>query len=207
LVLTAEDCIKKVLNEDLLNKIKKISDYISIGIDSIKEKTSTRYNDNSRPHIELVFLIDLKRNNRYWTGKTYPTTKQEKYLLDIEDYKTHFINLPEVGKIMILGCHDLNMFNCRAWLTTGEKRKRVKSEFIKLAKNENPICVLHHPHTYAKIRTWANGFNGLKKFLPSIKYFISTGKYYEANNDKAKWTEINKLLKYSKIGNSIDFLY
>ena len=71
LVAEAEKSAKSVLTEDLCNKLREVTDYITLGVDSYKEKISTTQNYiNPTTHIELVFLVDLKNNKFYWAGKS-----------------------------------------------------------------------------------------------------------------------------------------
>ena len=130
------------------------TDYITIGIDSQKDKISLNNLSIQQPHVELVALIDLKTDKYYWTGKSYPTTGQENGLIRISDIGTHFIELP-VGKVMILGCHDLNAFSPRGKVTTKKKwRKKIREEIINKTQEEKPKIVLHHPHTTDSSRIW-----------------------------------------------------
>jgi len=77
LVKEAEKCVKLVLTEDLRNKLKEVTNYITLGVDSYKERISTTQNYINQPHIELVFLVNLRSNEFYWTGKSYPTPSQQ----------------------------------------------------------------------------------------------------------------------------------
>jgi hypothetical protein len=112
-------------------------------------------------HIELVCLVDLRSNQFYWTGKTYPTTGQEHGLVRMADAMSHFVYLPDVGQVMIPGCHDLTLFNNRNWGNTGVWRKRLKTDFRNLARQAEPVCVLHHPHTTVKMMTWRSAWRRL----------------------------------------------
>ncbi len=155
--------IVKIFNRNILSKLSRISDYISLGIDSQKEKISIVQNYIKETHIELVFLIDLR-------------------------------------------CHDLSIFNNRSWKTTGDIRKNFKIKFRNLAKQEKPTYVLHHPHSTVKVRTWLNSWSNLIKILPSVKSYAGADKFYENDSDPSKWDEIYKVLKYNKLGNSIDYI-
>jgi len=191
---------------DLKNKFKELTDYITLGVDSFKAVISKTSNFIREPHTELIFLIDLKNNIYYRTGKSYPTSNQEKYIIDVEDFNSHFFDLSDVGNVMILGCHDLTLFNNRNWAKTGEVRKQKKEQFRKLTEHKKPCCVIHHPHTTVKKQTWSNSWNRMKKTLPSLKRMISTGKYHENDYDRSKWTDIYALLQYYKKGNCLDFI-
>ena len=148
LVEKAKECVERVLTKDLYNRLREVTDYITLGVDSYKEKISTTQNYINQLHIELVFLIDLKNNMFYWTGKSYPTPSQQNGLVRIADLKSHFFDL-DIGKVMILGCHDLTIFNPRSKNAKGW-RKEVNEKFKKLAQRERPEIVLHHPPYYRK---------------------------------------------------------
>ena len=61
----AEKYAKFVLSDGLDDKMGQLTDFITLGIDSHKEKISTTQNYISQPHIELVFLINLKNKKFY----------------------------------------------------------------------------------------------------------------------------------------------
>jgi hypothetical protein len=204
LVKEAKKCARYVL-DGLNEKLRELTDYITLGIDSYKEKISTTRNYISQPHIELVFLKDLRQGNLYWTGKSYPTSRQENGLVRIANLETHFFDL-DIGKVMILGCHDLTIFNPRSKNAKKEWRRNVNDDFKKLAQKEEPICVLHHPHTTVKRTTWLNAWNGLIKTLPSVKYYAGCGRYYESDRERSKWDTLDKVLKNTKNTKTIDLI-
>lgn len=200
----AEKAVKSVLTEDLLNKLRKVTNYITLGADSYKEKISTTQNYINQPHIELVFLVDLKNNKYRCTGKSYPTSNQQNGLVRIADLKTHFRN-SDVGKVMILGCHDLTIFNPRS-KNAKEWRKKVNEEFKKIAKKEKPKIVLQHPHTTVKVRTWFNAWSCIKKMIPSVEKYASAGRYYESNRNPSDYDKIDDVFSSTKCGDTIDFI-
>jgi len=204
LVAEAKRCVNLVLTGRLRDRLKEITDYVTLGVDSYKEKISTTKNYISQPHIELVFLVDLRNNRLYWSGKSYPTSAQQKGLVRISDLATHFFDL-DAGKVMVLGCHDLTVFNPRSKNARGW-RKRVNEEFKELARREKPIYVLHHPHTTVKMRTWLNAWSNLKKTLPSVKAYAGAGRFYESDRDSSEYDELDDVLKHTKHGSIIDLI-
>lgn len=199
LVKKATEVVNFVLSDDLCNKFKQFTDYITLGVDSHKEKGSLKL---KHPHIELVFLKDLNKNKIYWTGKSYPTNDQKNNLVRISDLKTHFLNL-DIGKIMILGCHDLTIFNPRS-KNAKRRRKKIRDEFRKLAKKERPVFVLQHPHTTVKTKTWYNAWKGLIKILRYPVSYASAGIYYE---EGCSFDPLDKVLQVTKGNtNTIDFI-
>lgn len=118
-----------LLNDDLVRKLRDCTHYLTMGVDSEEEPGNQR-----RPHIELVILLDLERHEWYWTGKSYPTVGQEVGLVRITELQTHFLDL-EGETVMILGCHDLNIFSRRAQATTrNEWRSKISEDMLSLAK-------------------------------------------------------------------------
>lgn len=208
LIKEAEKCIKVVLSKDMAKKIKGMTDYITFGIDSFKEKISTTKNRISDLHIELVCLVDLKNEKFHWTGKSYPTNGQESGLIRLTDTKKHFFNLKDIGNTLILGCHDLTLFNDRNKTKTRKWRSKLKKKFRKLTKKEKPVLVLHHPHTTVTTRTWCHGWAGLRKNLDSVKQYSGAGRYFEDENDrdKSSWGDLDSVLKSTRKVNTIDFI-
>lgn len=204
LLKEAEILAKNFLNCGLDKKLNKFTDYITLGIDTYKDKISTTKNHIKQPHIELVFLVDLKNNKFYWTGKSYPTPAQQSGLLRIANLKTHFFDL-DIGKVMILGCHDLTIFNPRSENAKGWREKTNK-EFRELAIKEKPEIVLQHPHTTVKKKTWLNAWNCLIKTLPSVNHYAGSGRYYESDRDLSEWDTLEDVLKSTKNTSTIDFI-
>lgn len=211
LVEEAENNIKSVLTKGLCNRLKNVTDYITIGIDGhngeisdlSKEKTQNYLN---KPHIELVCLIDLRYNEFYWTGKSYPTSNQERGLVRITNLKSHFLSLGDDEKVMILGCHDLNIFNPRSKNAKKDWRRKVRGKFRKLAQREKPTIVLHHPHSTVKVRTWLNAWRYMRKLLPSVKKYAGAGRYYESWRKFSEYDPLNYVLPYTKCGDTIDYI-
>lgn len=204
LVAEATNCAKLVLDEKLSGKLRQFTDYVTLGIDSAKERISTTQNYIGQLHVELVFLIDLRTNDFYWTGKSYPTSSQQKGLVRISNLKTHFFDF-EVGKIMVLGCHDLAIFNPRSKNAKGW-RKDVNKNFKEFANSEQPNFVLHHPHTTVKRRTWLNAWSFLVKKLPSVEYYAGAGRYHEPDRARSEWDFLDDVLSSTKLGSSMDFV-
>jgi len=203
LVKEAEKCAKDVL-DGLNEKLREITDYITLGIDSYKEKISTTKNYIRQPHIELVFLIDIINNKFYWTGKSYPTDKQQRGLIRISDLRKHFFELDDVGKVMILGCHDLNLLINRGKKTKDESwKKSIRKEFQELSKEKNPNYILHHPHTTDSSRIWSAAWGATEKILPSVKIYASAGRYYDSEGARSG---LNDVLEKTKCGNTLDFI-
>jgi hypothetical protein len=202
LIKEAKKCAEQVVGSELREKLSEFTDYLTLGIDSQKEKISTTRNFIGKPHVELVFMIDLRNDNYYWTGKSYPTTSQEKGLIRIENLENHFFEFGSIGKILVLGCHDLTIFNPRSQNAKGW-REKVNKDFRIISREMSPTIVLQHPHTSDCVMTWAAAWNGLEEKLPSVKIYASAGRYYNSDGERS---DLEEVLKKTKRGNSIDFI-
>jgi len=198
----AQATAKQVLDGGLLGRLGKVADYMTLGIDSHKEKISTVKNKIPELHVEMVILVDLKSGQMQWTGKSYPTSGQQEGLIRVADPKRHFFEIPGYGKIMILGCHDLSIFNPRSINAKGWRRE-VNDEFKRLASEEKPRVVLHHPHTADSDRTWLMAWNTLRKMLPSVVCYAGAGKYFETQGARSRLEEV---LDKTRLGETIDFI-
>lgn len=216
LVEDAKRCAETVLNNDLIKKFRECTEYITLGMDSYAERENLR-----KPHIELVLVFDLKNDLTpclFWTGKSYPTTKQQDGLVQI-DPSTHF-SIFSGEKTMVLGCHDLKVFDPRVYNRKNIKnsRKAIIEELSNLVKKESPTLILHHPHQTDCVEgketagekagkfspgTWDRAWKDLVKIIPSIRY-ASAGRYW--NNGKPKRSDRDKVLEKTKSCASIDFI-
>ncbi|AEA46878.1 hypothetical protein [Archaeoglobus veneficus] len=183
--------------ERLLNgiEVEDITDYLTIGIDSYSNRASLR-----KPHVELVGLYDVENDRWHWTGKSYPTQDQKKGLLRA-DLDTHFVRLRD--RVMILGCHDLTMFNPRAIANAGGWRKETIERFLSKAREFKPEVVLQHPHFTDSVRTWLVSWRTLERILSSVKHYASAGVYYREGGERSKLEEV---LNVTKKGEVIDLI-
>jgi len=189
----------KSLRNDLFKKLKKTSDFFTIGIDG--------FNPTNNQAIELVAIYDLKKEKVIqWTGKFYPTDGQKRDLVKINDLNTHFIHLNN-QKIVILGCHDLNVFNPRGQANAnpdGWKRK-IADKFKELCKDFNPDIILQHPHTTDTPNIWNLAWRAVEKELPNVQHFASGIKYYHWNGNPRG--DLVKVLEKTKKGDVYDFYF
>lgn len=117
---------------------------------------------------------------------------------------SHFLNL-DVGKTLILGCHDLTVFNPRSRNAKGW-RKQINEEFNMIPREQKPICVIHHPHTTVKRMTWWNSWRYLNKSSPSVKQYAGAGNYFEIDRKRPQWDSLEEVLLATKKANTLDFI-
>ena len=186
------------LNPKIFKKLKETSDYFTIGIDG--------FNPTNYQHIELVAVYDLDKEKVIsWTGKFYPTEGQKKVLIKINDLNTHFIELNN-QRVVILGCHDLNVFSPRGQATANPNgwKKQLADRFKTQCKKFKPEIILQHPHTTDTPNIWNLAWRTVEKELPSVKHFASGIKYYNKIGVRG---DIAKVLEKTKKGDVIDFYY
>jgi hypothetical protein len=195
----ADKFVRGFFDDNLQDSLRNVTDYITLGVDFQKRRGCAL-------HMELVLLAGLTKEEWHWTGKTYPTVNQENGLVRIMDLRSHFVSLQGVGDIMLLGCHDLNIFHNRKLSQTREWRKEIKIEFRKLANSKAPLLVLHHPHSTDSVNVWKVGWSGVLRDVPSVKMYSSSGKYYEPSHSQR--SPLDDVLDKTRYGmNTIDFVF
>lgn len=186
------------LNPSIFKKLKETADYFTIGIDG--------FNPINYQHIELVAVCDLYREKVIsWTGKFYPTERQKYDLIKILDLDTHFIELNN-QRVVILGCHDLNVFNPRGQAAANPNgwKKQLADSFKSQLKKFKPEIILQHPHTTDTPNIWNLAWRTVEKEMPNVKHFASGIKYYNSIGVRG---DIEKVLEKTIKGDVTDFYY
>jgi len=153
-------------------------------------------------HAELVAFVRCSDGRVLrWTGKSYPTTRQEARLIQVTDLDSHCVRF-DGDRVLILGCHDLNMFSPRAWAnqnSQGERRKRCRQMRGVVSRFE-PTVILQHPHGTDSALTWQLPWAALRercketlKAWASGICFQSSGED-ENGNLKRERDELQKVL-------------
>lgn len=118
LVEDAEKAVGEVLTPRVLDAARGRAAYLTLGVDLNDRNGKRKMDRKSRgTHAELVAIVDLECGKPVrWTGKSYPVDWQERTLVQESKLESHLI---ECGneRVLVLGCHDLNMFGARAWPT------------------------------------------------------------------------------------------
>jgi hypothetical protein len=155
------------------------SEVLTIGLDVFES-------DQSQPHAELVAVVDLKSGETLaWTGKSYPTGSQEHTLLHVLDLDTHLVEAAG-ERVLVLGCHDLNMYSPRGHATqspTGARRRRCDDMKAKVARFQ-PTVVLQHPHTTDTPNIWRMPWCALEAQVPSVRSWASGIAYWNRGAER-----------------------
>jgi hypothetical protein len=132
LIEAAESAVREVLTTDLIERLRDCSDYLTLGVDTQKDKVSTSQQIIEEPHAELVCLVDLRTGSIHWTGKFYPTVGQQRSIVRFPDLESHFVSLGG-APVMILGCHDLSVYSPRSQAHAQGWRRSLNFQFRALA--------------------------------------------------------------------------
>lgn len=205
LIRAAEQAVRRVLSDDVVGHLRHCCDYLTLGVDTKKPNISTTYNVISQPHAELVCVADVRKGTLHWTGKFYPTPQQEKTIIRYPNLSSHFVQLDEMS-VMVLGCHDLMAYSPRGQAKAGGWRKEVSAEYRRLAQQQRPRAVLHHPHTSVKVGTWRQPWRQLEQELPSVTEYLGTGAYSYRDDGWDNRDELQTLLWSTQKGHILNVI-
>ena len=165
LVPFAEKALWQVVDEDIRTKLRQRSRFLTVGVDLVRDGQS-KVGGGSDTRAELVGVVDLDESEIVrWTGKSYPVPRQEERVLVQETHlESHLLSVAG-HRVLVLGCHDLNVFNGRARANAKNARRKRRRKMETLARRFKPTMVLHHPHQTDSRTIWRQGWSGLQGAL------------------------------------------
>ena len=173
LIPHAREAIENVLTTQVLNVIRRRADFLTLGIDLNHDKGRHKMDRLPRGiHAELIAVVKTASGEiTHWTGKSYSLSWQEKTLVHETDLKSHLFRCGK-ERVLILGCHDLNMFSNRSAANQKPNSPRQKrcDSMRELVRKFRPTVILHHPHSTDSPRIWSTAWSGARKFLRGRKY-------------------------------------
>jgi hypothetical protein len=156
--------VEQLLTPDVLKSASGKIDYITIGVDVRSETTST--------HAELIALVEVATAKIIgWTGKSFPTPGQERTLVHVADPASHLFQVGQ-ERLVILGCHDLNIFNGRSranQLPGGNRETRCR-ELLSVISDFRPSCIVQHAHATDTWRTWVTPWAEVAHRFPDASW-------------------------------------
>lgn len=145
-----EASVAEQLGADTLGRARGHVSYLVLGAD-VRVPGRGVYAETA-----LVYDVD---NARFVgsTGKTYPTTKQERRLVRNPDVTGHVL---DVGgeQVAVLVCHDLIAWSPWGAASRGPGRDEVATQLQAVLAGRRPTTVLHLPHTTHSAQTWAQSW-------------------------------------------------
>lgn len=136
-----------------------------------------------------------------WTGKSYPTDAVQARTLVHAPLESHLFRFDETP-MLILGCHDLNMFSERAWANQleGSVRRRRCDAMRRLARKFEPVTVLQHPHMTDSPMIWSTAWAGVRKFLTTAQTLASGIAYCGGDENGLPRASLEAVLKRTAWG-------
>lgn len=176
LIPYATPVVNRLISPALLKAAKGVVQYITLNVDLRAEFTDL--------HAELIALIDVSTGKVLgWTGKSYPTMCQEKTMVHVTDPETHLFKLGS-DRVVLLGCHDLNIFNGRARANqkVGGARHQRCEELLKAIVKFKPTHILQHPHGTDTWKSWNQSWKQVNRQFPNA--YWSSAITYAANRER-----------------------
>ena len=192
LVRHAREAVEEVLTADVLDAARGRAEFLTLGVDLTDRSGKRKMDRQARgTHAELVAIVDVERGEPVqWTGKSYPVSWQERTLIQEADLKSHLFRCGD-ERVLVLGCHDLNMFSERskANLKAGSERQRRSERMRRLAKSFRPTIILHHAHSTDSPRIWSTPWSGARESLPrrrGVPHVWASGLAYYYGDDEPR---------------------
>ena len=133
----AREAVDEILTPEVLDAVRGRAQFLTLGVDLNDRSGKWKMDKEAQgTHAELVAIVDVERGEAArWTGKSYPVSSQERTLVQEADLESHFFRFGD-ERVLVLGCHDLNMFSARskANLKAGSERYRRSKRMRRLAK-------------------------------------------------------------------------
>lgn len=190
----ANRVVDKLFKRSIRKLLSDKTNFITIGLD-VRDSESDK-------HVELVGTFNTKRDKFIrWTGKSYPLSSQARTLLYCTDLTSHFQFFNRVP-VLILGCHDLNIFSRRSHshLAKGSYKSKLITAIQKACNAHKPKVVLHHPHYTDSSRIWATAWSGVREFIPTVHTY-SSAIHYENIYGGGPRQPLDKVLAGTQRGN------
>jgi hypothetical protein len=168
----------RVISRRVKGAAKNVVSYITLNVDLRSAATPL--------HAELIAVYDVSAAKIVgWTGKSYPTMNQENTLVHVTDPVTHLFELGS-DRAIILGCHDLNIFNGRARANqkVGGHRYQRCQEMLRAFNDFRPTHVIQHPHGTDTWKSWNSSWKQVSRQYPDVCWASSIT--YAANKGKRR---------------------
>lgn len=191
----ARDMYAKCI-EPLSSELAERTDVLSMGVDA--------FSDHDELGVELIVSRGSGTGREFWSGKVYPTVSQQASLVRYTDIPSHFATIAGL-RTLILGCHDLKIFDPRAQAVAGQRRQRIMRSFIAEAKRFCPEQVLQHPHSTDSPAIWRNAWKHLLRTLPTVQAYASAGVYSDCGAKPRR--PLSRVLAETAQGTTMDFVF
>lgn len=203
LIPTALREVERVIGTDrMMARIRQRTRLLTLGVDL----NNTTLKSGPETHAEMVAVIDTETGAViHWTGKSYPVDAVQARTLVHAPLASHLFKF-DGTPMLILGCHDLNLFSerARANQLAGSDRRMRCDEMRRLAKELNPISVLQHPHTTDTPKIWSTAWAGVRRSLPTAKTLASAIAYCDGDKEGVPRAPLDTVMERTAWGDVVD---
>lgn len=197
LVEAAKPTLSALLSPKVLAAARPRTHFLTVGLDLLGPRGMNSL------HAELVAVVDVATGKTVrWTGKSYPVDLQEETLVGVTDLASHLLEVAG-ERVVVLGCHDLNLFSNRAYgnQREGSRRRQRCDEMRRVVDEFGPTMVLQHPHTTDTPNIWGAPWGSLKKRYPAVKAYASGIGFY--NPDGPVRGSLDSVLKATRSSDGV----
>ena len=199
LIPVALRAVERVIETDrLMARLRRRTRLLTLGVDL----NSTCLKGGPETHAEMVAVIDTETGSIIrWTGKSYPMGRVQEQTLVHAPLESHLLTF-NGAPMLILGCHDLNLFSerARASQLCGSIRRNRCNKMRKLAREFNPVAVLQHPHTTDTPKIWSTAWAGVRQQLCAAETLASAIAYCGGDKDGKPRASIETVLERTAWG-------
>lgn len=135
------------------------------------------------------------------TGKTYPTTQQERRPVRNPDAAGHVLDI-DGEQVAVLVCHDLIAWSPWGAASRGPRKAAVATKLQAAFADRHPTTVLHLPHTTHSARTWAQSWARVNTQLAGAPAAWASAIRYRKGNSRPPLPLGSKLLDRTRSGSS-----
>ena len=202
LIPAALRAVERVIGADkVLDALRCRTRLLTLGVDL----NSTKLKGGPETHAEMVAVIETASGAVVaWTGKSYPAGPVQEQTLVHAPLESHLLRFGETP-MLILGCHDLNLFSerARANQLTGSIRRRRCDAMRTLARKFEPVTVLQHPHTTDSPMIWSTAWSGVRKCLSTAETLASGIAYCRGDENGLPRASIDAVLERTAWGTQV----
>lgn len=182
---------KRIAPRLLSSRVRKAArgkiDALAFGIDFQRDATTGAT-------AELIVLHHVASGRLVVTGKSLPYSNQ-RALVRFSDLRSHFTTV-DGERVMMLGCHDLNLFSRRARSRQADRGvlSIVRDEMDHEVETFRPTVVLQLPHGTDTARTWTPSWNALREQAPTIREWASGIAFFNPTPGRDQRSTLDKVL-------------
>ena len=186
IIPSAQKAIHKVVTKEVLKIARRRAEFLTVGVD-LNNDGGKLQTVGAQPdiHAEVVGVVNTASGEIvHWTGKSYPVERQKSTLVHEANLQSHLFRCGG-ERVLVLGCHDLNMFSERSYANqdpNGLRRKR-SDEMRRLATAFKPTVILQHAHATDSPNIWSTGWSGARELLRNGCTYASGIAYYRAGKE------------------------